>query len=164
MGDSPGAAALAAASAEAENTLGVPAAASIAGSGSFSGAPAVGASLLSDDWATWARQVEAEFALVHKRLDDSHADLSAIAFSAREAVAACTDQVANRVIMVRQFVENNSGRVASQDDGYAQERQRKKAQLATEMTTWNKVNTAKKLWLIQGRIPPNLGDSSADLQ
>ena len=32
------------------------------------------------------------------------------------------------------------------------------------MTTWDKVNTAGKLWIIRGRIPPNLGDSLADLQ
>ena len=32
------------------------------------------------------------------------------------------------------------------------------------MTTWNKVNTAWKLWIIGRRIPPNLGDSAADLQ
>ena len=63
-----------------------------------------------------------------------------------------------------QFMENNSGRVASRDNGDAQERQRQKAQLATEMTTWNKVNTARKLWIIRGRIPPNFGDSPADLQ
>ena len=71
MGDSSGAAAPAAASVEAENTLGAPAAAALVGSGSSSGAPAVGAALPSDDWATWARHVEAEFALVHKRIDDN---------------------------------------------------------------------------------------------
>ena len=32
------------------------------------------------------------------------------------------------------------------------------------MATWNKVNTARKLWIIRGRIPPNLGDFPADLQ
>ena len=113
MGDSPGAAAPAAASAEAEDTLGARAAAALAGSGSFSGAPAVGAALPSDDWAAWARRVEAEFALVHKRLGDNFAELSAIASSSREAAAACADQVSNLDIMVRQFMENNSGRVAS---------------------------------------------------
>ena len=61
-------------------------------------------------------------------------------------------------------MENNSGRVASRDDGDAQERQRQKVQLATEMTTWNKVNTARKLWIIRGRIPPNLGGYPAGLQ
>ena len=35
-------------------------------------------------------------------------------------------------------MENNSDRVASRDDGDAQERQREKAQLTTEMATWNK--------------------------
>ena len=114
MGDSPGAAAPAAASAEAEATLGARAAAALAGSGSSSGAPAVGAALPSDDWVTWARQIEAEFARVHKRLDDNFAELSATASSSREAAAACADQVANLDIIVRQFVENNSGRVASQ--------------------------------------------------
>ena len=171
MDDSPGAAAPAAASAEAEATLRARAAtlraraaAAFAGSGSSSGAPAVGAALPSDDLATWARQVEAEFARVHKRLDEKIAELSATASSSREVAAACANQVANLDIIVRQFVENNSGRVASRDDGDTQERQRKKAQLATEMTTWNKVNTARKLWIIRGRIPPNLGDSPADLQ
>ena len=66
--------------------------------------------------------------------------------------------------MVLQFVETNSGRVASPDDGDAQERDRQKAHLATEMTTWNKANTAWKLWIMRGRIPLILGDSPADLQ
>ena len=32
------------------------------------------------------------------------------------------------------------------------------------MTTWNMVNTARKLWTIRGRIPSSLRDSPADLQ
>ena len=77
MGDSPGAAAPAAASAQAEATLRARAAAPPAGSGSSSGAPAVGAAMPWDDSATWAGQVEAEFAPVHKRLDENIAELSA---------------------------------------------------------------------------------------
>ena len=69
MGDSPGAAVPAAASADAEATPRARAAATLAGSEFSSGAPAVGAALRSDDWATWARQVEVEFARVHERLD-----------------------------------------------------------------------------------------------
>ena len=157
MRDSPGAAAPASASAEAEDTLGAQAAAALAGSGSSSGAPAVGAALPSDDWATGARQVEAVIARVHRRPEDNFAELSAITSSSREAAAACADQVANLDIMVRQFVENNSGRGASRDDDDAQERQRQKAQLAAEMTTWNMVNTARKLWTIRGRIPRTSG-------
>ena len=122
MGDSPGAAAPAAASAEAETTLGARAAAALAGSGSSSGAPAVGAALPSDDWPTWARQVE--FARIHKRLDDNFAEVSASASTSREAAAAFVDQVANMDIIVRQFVVNNSDRVASRDDGDAQKRHR----------------------------------------
>ena len=122
MGDSPGAVAPAAASAEAEVTLRARAAAALAGSGSSSEAPAVGAALPSDDLATWARQVEAEFARVHARLDENIAEISASTSSAREVAAACAEQVANFDIFLRQFVENNSGRVASRDDGGAQER------------------------------------------
>ena len=103
-------------------------------------------------------QVEAEFARVHARLDEKFAEISATTSSSREVAAACANQVANFDIILRQFVENNSGRVASRDDGDAQGRQRQKAQLATEMATWNKVNTARKLCIIRGRIPPNLGD------
>ena len=70
------------------------------------------------------------------------AKISATASSSREVATACADQVANFDIILRQFVENNSGRVAaSRDDGDAQERQRQKAQLTTEMATWNKVNS-----------------------
>ena len=50
------------------------------------------------------------------------------------------------------------------DDGDAQERQRQKAQLTDDMATWKKIYTARKLWIIRGRIPPNLEDSPADLQ
>ena len=120
--------------------------------------------LPSDDLATWARQVEAELARVHTRLDDFFAELSATTSSSHEIAAACADQVANSDFILRQFVENNSGRVACRDDGDAQERQRLKAQLSTEMATWNNVNTARKLSIIRGHIPLNLGNSSADLQ
>ena len=63
-----------------------------------------------------------------------------------------------------QFEENNSRRVASRDDGDAQEPQRQKKQLTNEVATWNKVNTASKLWMFRGSISPNLGDSPANLQ
>ena len=164
MGDSPGAAAPAAASDEAEATLRARALAALAGSGSSSEASAVGAALPLDDLVTLARQVEADFARVHARLDEKLAEISANAFSSREVATVYADQVDNSDIILRQFVENNSGRIAaSRDDGDAQERQRQKAQLTTEMATWNKVNTARKLWIIRERIPPNLGDSPADL-
>ena len=104
VGDSTGASAPAAASIEAEDTLGAPTAAALASSGSSTGAPAVDATLLLDDWATWARQVEAEFAQVHNRLDDNFAELSAIASSSRQKAAACTDHAANFDTMVRQFM------------------------------------------------------------
>ena len=121
MGDSPGAAA---ASAEAE-ALRTGAAAALAGSRSASGAPAVGAALPSDDLATWARQVQTEFARVHARLDQTFAEISATTSPSREVAAACADKVATFDIILRQFVENKSGRVAaSHDDGDARERQR----------------------------------------
>ena len=80
---------------------------------------------------TWARQVEAESAHVHARLNEQFAEMSVTNSSSREVAAACADQVANSDVILRQFVENNSGRVASRDDGDAQERQRQTAQLAT---------------------------------
>ena len=164
MGDSPGAAAPADASAEAETTLRARAAAALVGLGSSTGAPTDGAALPSNDLATWARQVEAEFAPFHARLDETFAEIFATTSSSREVATACADQVAHFAIILPQVVENNSGPVASRDDGDARERQRQKAQLTTEMATWNKVNTARKLWIIRGRIPPNLGDSPANLQ
>ena len=110
-------------------------------------------------------RVEADFARVHARLDKKLAEMSATASSAREVPTACADQVAIFNVILRQFAENNLGWVAaSRVDGNAQERQLQKAQLTTEMATWNKVKTARKLWIIRGRIPPNLGDSPADLQ
>ena len=39
--------------------------------------------------------------------------------SSREVAAACADQVANFDIVLRHFVENNSGRRASRNDGDA---------------------------------------------
>ena len=95
MGDSPDAVAPAAASAKVEDTLGARAAraraaAALASSGASSGAQPAGAASPSGDWATWARQVEAEFARVHKRLDDNYAELSAIASSTRGAADTCT--------------------------------------------------------------------------
>ena len=123
MGDSPDAAAPAAASAKAEATLRVRAAAALAGSGSPSGARAVGAAL-HIDVEKWARQVEAEFAPVHARLDETFAEISATTCCPREVAAVCADQVANSDIILCQFVKNNSCRVASRDYGDAQERQR----------------------------------------
>ena len=65
MGDSPGAAVPAAAIAGAEGPLRARGAAALAGSGSSSGAPAVGAALPSLHLASWERQVEGDFELVH---------------------------------------------------------------------------------------------------
>ena len=101
MGDSPGAAAPAAASAEGETALRARVAAALAGSGSSSGAPAVGAAVPSDDFDTWARQVEAELARVHARLDEKFAEISATTSFSREVAAACADQVANFGIILR---------------------------------------------------------------
>ena len=71
------------------------------------------------------RQVEAEFARINARLDETLAEMSVTVSSSREAANAYADQVANFDLVLRQFVENNSGRVAaSSDDGDAQERQR----------------------------------------
>ena len=125
----------AAASAEAEATLRVRAAKALTGSESSAGAPAVGAALPSDDLVTWARQAEAEFARVHARLDEMFAEISATTSSSREVAAAGADQVANFDFILRQLMENNSGRVASRDDGNAQERQCQNAQLTTGMAT-----------------------------
>ena len=101
MGDSPGDATAANASAEAEATLRARAAAAVTGSGSSSGAPAVGAALPSDDLVTWVRQVEAEFARVHARLDETFAEISATTSSSREVADACADQVANFDLILR---------------------------------------------------------------
>ena len=65
-------------------------------------------------------------------------EISATTSSSREVATTCADHVANFDIILCQFVENISHRVASRDDGDAQERQREKAQLTTEMATWNK--------------------------
>ena len=122
MGDSQGAAALAAASGEASATLRARVAAAFAGSASSSGATAVGAALPSDYLASWARQVEAEFTRVHARLDETFAELSTTTTSSRKVAAAYADQVAIFYIILRQLAENTSGRVASRDDGDAQKR------------------------------------------
>ena len=165
MGDSPDAAARAAISDEAEAALQARAAAALAGSGSTSGAPAVGVPLTSADLAKWAGQVEAEFTRVKARFDDKIAVVSEAVSSAREVTTACADRFANLDVILRQFIENNSGRTAaSRDDGDAREGQRQKAQLTDDMATWKNVNTARKLWIIGERIPPNLWDSPADLQ
>ena len=74
--------------------------------------------------ATWAGQVEAEFAQVHARLDETFAEIYVTTSFSREVVTACADQVAYFDIILRQFVNNNFGRVVSLDDGGAQDRQR----------------------------------------
>ena len=165
MGDSPAAGLPASASDEAEAAMRTRAAAALASSGSTLGAPVVGAALTSDDLSTWAGQVEAECARVNERFDGKLVEMSATVYSAREVATACAHQVANLDVVLCQFVEKSSGRVAaSQDDGDALERHRQKAQMTTELATWNKMNTTRKLWIIRVRIPPNLGDSPADLQ
>lgn len=143
MGDSSAAAAPASVNNEVNAALRARAAAAFAGSGFTSGTPAVGAALTSHGLATCARQVEDAFARVNARFYQTWAEMSATVCFAREIATACADQVANFHVVLRQFVENSSGRVtASRDAGDAQERHRQKAQIMSEMATWNKVSTA----------------------
>ena len=164
MGDSPGAAAPAAASAEAEATLRTRAAAALVGSGSFSGAPAVGGALPSEDLATWARQVEAEFARVHARLDEAFADKSATNSSSREVAAACADQVHHPSPLRGEQLWSGS----------LPRRRRRSGTAAPKNTTYHRKHNLPPKWphgtrarticIIRGHTPPNLGDCPADLQ
>ena len=134
MGDSQDAAARSVTSDEAEASLRARATAALAGSGSTSEAPAAGVPLTSTYQAKWAGQVEAEFARVNARRDDKIAVVSETVSFAREVATACVDHVANLDVILRQFIENNSGRTAaSRNDGDAQERQRQNAQHTDDM-------------------------------
>ena len=85
--------------------------------------------------------------------------------SAREMATACADLVTKLDMMLRHFVDNNSGQVAIfGDDGGDHERRRWKAQLADNTAKCKKVNTSRKLWMVRWRDPPNLGDPPADLK
>lgn len=62
---------------------------------------------------------------------------------------------------------NNPGRVAASRNDVTrddQESRRRKVQLTDDTTTWKKVHRSRKLWMIRGRISPNLGDTPTDLQ
>ena len=70
----------------------------------------------------------------------------------------------NMEAMVQQFMDNVGDRQpAPQDSGDARERQLQKSQLTDDAALWKKM-ASRKHWVLRGRIPPNIGDSAADIQ
>lgn len=134
------------AASQAEAVLRAQAIAAQGGSGSSPKEPAAGELLNVTDLAKWAAQVEAEFERgkqTTNSLDTRLAALSDSVASAQVAVTACTAQVAHCEAVIHQFIDNQSGRsAASRDDGDAQDRQRQKAQLNKDTSTWEKVSTS----------------------
>ena len=135
------------------------------GAESSSAAPRVEAGLTLADLVRWAEQIAVEISRFIGAIDTKVNELTASVASIRDRVAACAAQSAHFEIAFQQFVDNHADRVhTSRDDGDARERLRQKAQLSENTVLWKKMSTVRKLWIIRGSMPPNLGDSPADLQ
>ena len=66
--------------------------------------------------------------------------------------------------MLQQLIENFADRQpAPRDSGVARERHVQKSQLSDDTALWENM-APKKHWVLRGRIPPNIGDSAADIQ
>ena len=135
----------------------------------FSPSPAgsEAAGVTSAEVLTWQGQVSGEFARIGAdmiRLKATMDRLLASVETLQDAVAGGASRAENMEAMVQQFMDNVGDRQpAPRDSGDARERQLQKSQLTDDAALWKKM-ASRKHWVLRGRIPPNIGDSAADIQ
>ena len=84
----------------------------------------------------------------------------------QNAVAGGASKTENENVeaMLQQFIDNFADQQpAPRDSGDARERHVQKSQLPDDTALWKHM-TSRKHWVLRGRIPPNIGDSAADIQ
>ena len=115
----------------------------------------------------WQGQVSGEFARIDGdvfRLKSTMDKLLASFETLQDAVAGGASRTENVEAMLQQFMNNFADwQPAPRDSGDARERQVQKSQLTDATALWKKM-ASRKYWVLRGRIPPNIGDSAADIQ
>ena len=135
----------------------------------LSPSPAVSevAGVTSAEVLHWQEQVSVEFARVDGdlfRLKSTMDQLLAFFETLQDAVAGGASETEHVEAMLQQFIDNFADRQpAPQDSGDARERHVQRSQLTDDTALWKKM-ASRKHWMLRGRIPPNIGDSAADIQ
>ena len=134
----------------------------------FSPSPAgsEAAGVTSAEVLTWQGQVSGEFARIHGdviRLKSTMDRLLASFETLQDAVAGGASKDENVDAMLQQFMDNVGDRQpAPWDSGDVRERQLQTSQLTDDTALWENI-ASRKHWVLRGRIPPNIGDSAADI-
>lgn len=82
----------------------------------------------------------------------------------QDAVAGGASKTEHVEAMLQQFIDNFADQQpAPRDSGDARERHVQRSQLTDDTALWKKM-ASRKHWVLRGRIPPNIGDSAADIQ
>ena len=79
----------------------------------------------------------------------------------QDAVAGGASRTENVEAMLQQFIDNFADRQPTpRDSGDARERHVQKSQLTDDTALLKKMTS---IWVLRGCIPPNIGDSAADI-
>ena len=115
----------------------------------------------------WQGQVSGEFTRIDGdvfRLKWTMDRLLASFETLQDAVAGGASKIENVEAMLQQFMDNFAHwQPAPRDSGDVRERQVQKSQLTDDTALWKNL-APRKHWVLRGRIPPNIGDSAADIQ
>ena len=115
----------------------------------------------------WQGEVSGEFARIDGdvfRLKSTMDQLLASFKTLQDAVAGGASKTEHVEAMVQQFIDNFADQQpAPRDSGDARERHVQRSQLTDDTALWKKMASGKH-WVLRGRIPPNIGDSAADIQ
>ena len=135
----------------------------------LSPSPAVSeaAGVTSAELLLWQGQLSGEFARIDGdvvRLKSTMDRLLASFETLQDVVAGGASKLENVEAMLQQFMDNFADRQpAPRDSGDARERHVQRSQLTDDTALWKKM-ASRKHWVLRGRIPPNIGDSAADIQ
>ena len=81
-----------------------------------------------------------------------------------DSVAGGASKTADVEVLIQQFVDNFAdSEPFVRDSQNARERHVQKSQLTDDTALWKKLSS-RKHWLLQGRLPPTLGESAPDIQ
>ena len=125
-------------------------------------------------YCTYVRSLTNQInAVIHSRMGDSIGytwpscvgdDLHAERIGEQDSVAGGASKTENVEAMLPQFIDNFADRQpAPRDSGDATERHVQRSQLTDDTALWKNM-ASRKHWVLRGRIPPNIGDSAADIQ
>ena len=135
----------------------------------LSPSPAVSeaAGVTSAEVLHWQGQVHDQFAQIDGnvfRVKSTMDQLLASFETLQDAVAGGASETENVEAMLQHFIDNLADRQpAPRDSGDARERHVQRSLLTDDTALWKKM-ASRKHWVLRGCIPPNIGDSAADIQ